>query len=432
MSGETETSQTVEKNTEWDTKKDNEKKSDTSKENSTYEGRESRWDTDSRSKRDGDNDYSQFDNQNERSMGRSEGEVKRNIDDADVPVIKGWGNDDGDFSSNKKKYESDRNDNYGRSDRRPPRRFDDQRNNSYDTGRGRRGDSYDGERAYGGRNKERWEEGRPSRRSEGGERERRQDDGKWSSEGRERKTGGWDGERNNRSEYPRKRRLNDEYAEDRERGFDERKPPRRYDEDRSFGDFRPEDDRYERNTDFRRGRPGEEGSYGREGGRDDFRRGGSSYKREGYGTEGRRGYRGRSEGRDREAFYEDSIDRRDSRRGRSGDEFGNKRTKRPVPVNPPPSKVIGLFGLGVQATIEDVKDFLMENIPDVAYDNVHLVKDRETGDSRGFAFVYFSSIDASISAKEGLLGKSILGREVRVDYSISDAPRPSRFNEENI
>lgn len=99
------------------------------------------------------------------------------------------------------------------------------------------------------------------------------------------------------------------------------------------------------------------------------------------------------------------------------------RRRREVPVNPPPSKVIGLFGLSSHATLDDVKEFLVEKIPDIRYENVHLVKDGYTGQSRGFGFVYFSSLDEAITAKELLQGQSIYSKAVRVDYSVSEGPR---------
>lgn len=99
------------------------------------------------------------------------------------------------------------------------------------------------------------------------------------------------------------------------------------------------------------------------------------------------------------------------------------RRKREIPVNPPPSKVIGLFGLSSHATLDDVKEFLAEKIPDIRYENVHLVKDGYTGQSRGFGFIYFSSLDEAITAKELLQGQSIYNKAVRVDYSVSEGPR---------
>ncbi|KAF7683580.1 Transformer-2 like protein beta [Astathelohania contejeani] len=102
------------------------------------------------------------------------------------------------------------------------------------------------------------------------------------------------------------------------------------------------------------------------------------------------------------------------------------RPERVIPIDPPPSKVVGLFGLGVYATIEDVKGFLKECIPNIQYDHVHLVKDKDTGNSRGFGFIYFNSLDEAITAKEALVGKTLQGKEVRVDFSISDSPWHSR------
>lgn len=103
------------------------------------------------------------------------------------------------------------------------------------------------------------------------------------------------------------------------------------------------------------------------------------------------------------------------------------RKKREIPINPPPSKVIGLFGLSSHATLDDVKEFLAEKIPGIRYENVHLVRDGYTGQSRGFGFVYFSSLDEAITAKEQLQGQSIYNKVVRVDYSVSEGPRTTNI-----
>eukprot|EP00866_Antonospora_locustae_P002536 jgi/Antlo1/2536/1047 len=105
-------------------------------------------------------------------------------------------------------------------------------------------------------------------------------------------------------------------------------------------------------------------------------------------------------------------------------EFGKKRE---IPVNPPPSRVIGLFGLSSHATLDDVKEFLAEKIPGIRYEKVHLVRDGYTGQSRGFGFVYFSSLDEAITAKEQLQGQSIYNKVVRVDYSVSEGPRTTNI-----
>lgn len=149
----------------------------------------------------------------------------------------------------------------------------------------------------------------------------------------------------------------------------------------------------------------------------------SSYQSHGdYGRDG--GYGGgRSEFKRYRQYSEGS---RYHSYGHSGTPY-ELRKKREIPVNPPPSKVIGLFGLSSHATLDDVKEFLAEKIPGIRYENVHLVRDGYTGQSRGFGFVYFSSLDEAITAKEQLQGQSIYNKVVRVDYSVSEGPRTTNI-----
>uniref|UniRef100_A0A0K2T2J0 Transformer 2 beta homolog (Drosophila) [Latimeria chalumnae] n=1 Tax=Lepeophtheirus salmonis TaxID=72036 RepID=A0A0K2T2J0_LEPSM len=46
----------------------------------------------------------------------------------------------------------------------------------------------------------------------------------------------------------------------------------------------------------------------------------------------------------------------------------------------------------------------------------------QTGRSRGFAFVYFESLEDSKAAKEAMCDQEIDGRRIRVDYSITKRP----------
>lgn len=106
-----------------------------------------------------------------------------------------------------------------------------------------------------------------------------------------------------------------------------------------------------------------------------------------------------------------------------------RRYLKPRPINPPPNKIIGIFGMPSSATEGDVREFILTHCPAVKIDDIRLVKNHETGFSRRFCFVYFSSIEESILAKESLAGKILKDREVRVDFSTSPEPR-SRFNRE--
>ena len=54
--------------------------------------------------------------------------------------------------------------------------------------------------------------------------------------------------------------------------------------------------------------------------------------------------------------------------------------------------------------------------------NLTLTDFMQTGRSRGFAFVYFESLEDAKVAKEQCTGLEIDGRRIRVDYSITQRP----------
>ncbi|ELQ75262.1 RRM domain protein, partial [Trachipleistophora hominis] len=123
----------------------------------------------------------------------------------------------------------------------------------------------------------------------------------------------------------------------------------------------------------------------------------------------------------------DRDSRRDNDRFRSyerdrGDMRGGNRGMNPP--SPPPSKVLGIFGIPVSIAHEELVDFLKYHIPSIPYQSIHLVKDRQTNLSRGFAFVYFDTIEDSTLAKDALVNKEIHNKRVRVDFAIGDGQRP--------
>lgn len=69
--------------------------------------------------------------------------------------------------------------------------------------------------------------------------------------------------------------------------------------------------------------------------------------------------------------------------------------------NVSPSSVIGIFGLSPRTREDDLKAEF-EKFGDL--ENVTIIYDRRTGDSKRFGFIYFKSVDDAIKAKEGLKG----------------------------
>ncbi|ADM11622.1 putative nucleolar transformer 2-like protein [Encephalitozoon intestinalis ATCC 50506] len=86
--------------------------------------------------------------------------------------------------------------------------------------------------------------------------------------------------------------------------------------------------------------------------------------------------------------------------------------------NGSPSKAIGVFGLGAYITEDDVKGFLREKISEITNYRVVIVYDKYNGMSKGYGFIQFDTVDDAITAKNRLVGQTIKGKEIRVDYSI--------------
>ena len=63
---------------------------------------------------------------------------------------------------------------------------------------------------------------------------------------------------------------------------------------------------------------------------------------------------------------------------------------------------------------QDIKDAFKE-FGEVSY--VKIIKDRETGKSRGFGFIEFSAIEEAAAAKEAMDGAELDGRNIKVDFA---------------
>ncbi|KAM0671659.1 transformer 2 beta [Ordospora colligata] len=86
--------------------------------------------------------------------------------------------------------------------------------------------------------------------------------------------------------------------------------------------------------------------------------------------------------------------------------------------NGAPSKSIGLFGLGAYVTEEDITEFLKEKVCEIQRYKVVIVYDKYKKVSKGYGFLQFETLDDAITAKKKLLGQTIKGKEIRIDYSI--------------
>ncbi|XP_066139805.1 transformer-2 protein homolog beta-like isoform X6 [Euwallacea fornicatus] len=117
--------------------------------------------------------------------------------------------------------------------------------------------------------------------------------------------------------------------------------------------------------------------------------------------------RSRSRGRDRRREDREYSSRRsDSRRRHMG-----------TRDNPKPSRCLGVFGLNIHTTEDELYHIFNKYGP---VERVQVVLDAKTGRSRGFAFVYFESSDDAKVAKDQCTGMKINSKSIRVDFSITE------------
>ncbi|XP_018606043.1 transformer-2 protein homolog alpha isoform X1 [Scleropages formosus] len=88
-------------------------------------------------------------------------------------------------------------------------------------------------------------------------------------------------------------------------------------------------------------------------------------------------------------------------------------------ANPDPNTCLGVFGLSLYTTERDLREVFSRYGP---LAGVNVVYDQRTGRSRGFAFVYFETIEDAKEAMERANGMELDGRRIRVDYSITKRP----------
>jgi len=89
--------------------------------------------------------------------------------------------------------------------------------------------------------------------------------------------------------------------------------------------------------------------------------------------------------------------------------------------------VLGVFGLNPTTTRRDLED---EFSRFAEFDRVDLIIDRQTMRSKCFAFVYFTTVEGAMKAKEELSGITLHGRSLRVDFSYTKkahSPTPGKY-----
>merc|ERR1712183_1093126 len=115
------------------------------------------------------------------------------------------------------------------------------------------------------------------------------------------------------------------------------------------------------------------------------------------------------------------------RRDHSRSPMSNRRRHDGNREAPTPSKCVGIFGLSLYTTERELDKEFRKFGP---LEKVQVVLDGHSGRSRGFAFIYYESIDDATEARNKMTGTELDGKTIRVDYSITKrahTPTPGMY-----
>lgn len=120
-------------------------------------------------------------------------------------------------------------------------------------------------------------------------------------------------------------------------------------------------------------------------------------------------------------------DRRSRNFSRSRSPMSSRRRHLGNREDPVPSRCLGVFGLSLYTTEKELeKEFGRFG----HLERVQVVLDGHSGRSRGFAFVYFESMDDATEARNKMTDTELDGKKIRVDYSITKrahTPTPGMY-----
>ncbi|CAG5132392.1 unnamed protein product [Candidula unifasciata] len=88
---------------------------------------------------------------------------------------------------------------------------------------------------------------------------------------------------------------------------------------------------------------------------------------------------------------------------------------------------LGVFGLSSYTQEKDLRD-VFSQYGDI--DDICIIYDRQTGQSKGYGFVYFKSTSDAVEARRNTQGLVLDRRPIRVDYSFTvrpHSPTPGRY-----
>merc|ERR1712025_1121939 len=106
-------------------------------------------------------------------------------------------------------------------------------------------------------------------------------------------------------------------------------------------------------------------------------------------------------------------------RAHSRSPMSNRRRHEGNREDPTPSKCIGVFGLSLYTSERELEQEFKKFGP---LEKVQVVLDGHSGRSRGFAFIYYETIEDATEARNAMSGAELDGRKIRVDFSITKRP----------
>ncbi|KAJ8675326.1 hypothetical protein QAD02_011112 [Eretmocerus hayati] len=143
-------------------------------------------------------------------------------------------------------------------------------------------------------------------------------------------------------------------------------------------------------------------------------------RHEGSRSRSRSPYRGSKMSRSRSRSYSRSRysrERTGHHRSHSRSPMSSRRRHVGNRDNPIPNRCLGVFGLSICTTEQQIYNIFSKYGP---VERVVIVIDAKTKRPKGFCFVYFEEIEDAKMAKEQCTGMEIEGRQVRVAYSITE------------
>ena len=101
--------------------------------------------------------------------------------------------------------------------------------------------------------------------------------------------------------------------------------------------------------------------------------------------------------------------------GGGGGNGGNRQKKSYDNGKPKDYMKLFVANLSYDVTEDDLKNLFDDK--NLEPEDIYLVKDRETGKSRGFCLVRFYDEDAAKKAMEAITDESLMGRQIRVNFA---------------